>query len=86
MSRFTRSAAIITFSASAIASLPAMAKDFLVYPDDPLDTHKAVSGTPGRDVTSSFDRALLVPDHVGRPGAEFLYTREHEVYLTMCRR
>lgn len=36
-----------------LASLPAMAKDFLVYPDDPLDTHKAVSGTPGRDVTQA---------------------------------
>ncbi|WP_349359518.1 enoyl-CoA hydratase [Stappia sp.] len=43
-------------------------------------------GTPGRDVERSFDRRLLLPDHVGRSGAEFLYTREHEVYLGMCRR
>ncbi len=43
-------------------------------------------GTPGRDVDRSFDRAHLVPDHVGKPGAEFLYTREQEVYLGMCRR
>jgi enoyl-CoA hydratase len=43
-------------------------------------------GTPGRDVSLSFDRVHLLPDHVGRPGAEFLYTREQEVYLGMCRR
>lgn len=43
-------------------------------------------GTPGRDIARSFDRAHLVPDHVGRPGAEMLYTREQEVYLGMCRR
>lgn len=43
-------------------------------------------GTPGRDVAHSFDRAHLLPDHVGRPGAEMLYTREQEVYLGMCRR
>jgi len=43
-------------------------------------------GTPGRDVTRSWERQLLVPDHTNKPGAEFLYTREHEVYLGMCRR
>lgn len=43
-------------------------------------------GTPGRDVAKSFERRLLLPDHVGKPGAEFLYTREQEVYLGMCRR
>ena len=43
-------------------------------------------GTPGRDVKRSFDRVSLWPDHVGKPGAEFLYTREQEVYLGMCRR
>ncbi len=43
-------------------------------------------GTPGRDVTRSFERQLLVPDHTNKPGAEFLYTREHEVYIGMCRR
>lgn len=43
-------------------------------------------GTPGRDVARSFERRLLWADHVSKPGAEFLYTREHEVYLGMCRR
>jgi enoyl-CoA hydratase len=43
-------------------------------------------GTPGRDLHKSFDRKLLLADHVGRPGAELLYTREQEVYLGMCRR
>lgn len=43
-------------------------------------------GTPGRDIARTFDRAHLVPDHVDKPGAEMLYTREHEVYLGMCRR
>ncbi|WP_311269523.1 enoyl-CoA hydratase [Sphingobium sp. WCS2017Hpa-17] len=43
-------------------------------------------GTPGRDVAKSWDRAMLLPDHVNKPAAEFLYTREHEVYVGMCRR
>jgi enoyl-CoA hydratase len=43
-------------------------------------------GTPGRDIHKSFERKLLYPDHVNKPGAEFLYTREQEVYLGMCRR
>ncbi|OAN66680.1 enoyl-CoA hydratase [Sphingomonas sp. TDK1] len=43
-------------------------------------------GTPGRDLHKSFDRAHLLPDHVNKPAAELLYTREHEVYLGMCRR
>ena len=43
-------------------------------------------GTPGRDVAKSFDRKLLLSDHVNKPAAEFLYTREQEVYLGMCRR
>ena len=43
-------------------------------------------GSPGRDVDKSFDRRLLWPDHVNKPAAEMLYTREHEVYLGMCRR
>jgi enoyl-CoA hydratase len=43
-------------------------------------------GTPGRDVTRSFDRKHLWYDHINKPGAEFLYTREQEVYLGMCRR
>jgi len=43
-------------------------------------------GTPGRDVNKSFERKHLLADHVDRAGAEFLYTREQEVYLGMCRR
>jgi enoyl-CoA hydratase len=43
-------------------------------------------GTPGRDITKSFERAHLLPDHVNKPAAEYLYTREQEVYLGMCRR
>jgi enoyl-CoA hydratase len=43
-------------------------------------------GTPGRDLHRSFERRLLYPDHVNKPAAELLYTREHEVYLGMCRR
>lgn len=43
-------------------------------------------GTPGRDLHKSFERAHLLPDHVNKPAAELLYTREQEVYLGMCRR
>lgn len=43
-------------------------------------------GTPGRDVDKTFDRASLWYDHVNKPGGEFLYVREQEVYLGMCRR
>ena len=43
-------------------------------------------GTPGRDLHKSFERKLLWPDHVNKPGAELLYTREQEVYIGMCRR
>lgn len=43
-------------------------------------------GTPGRDVDKTFDRAHLWYDHVNKPGGEFLYAREQEVYLGMCRR
>jgi enoyl-CoA hydratase len=43
-------------------------------------------GTPGRDINQSFDRASLWYDHVNKPGGEFLYAREQEVYLGMCRR
>lgn len=43
-------------------------------------------GTPGRDLHKTFDRTHLLPDHVNKPGAELLYTREQEVYLGMCRR
>jgi len=43
-------------------------------------------GTPGRDVDKSFERAHLWWDHTNKPGAEFNYVREQEVYLGMCRR
>lgn len=43
-------------------------------------------GSPGRDVKRSFDRRHLFPDHANKPAAEFLYTREQEVYLGLCRR
>jgi enoyl-CoA hydratase len=43
-------------------------------------------GTPGRDVAKTFERRLLWADHTNKPAAEMLYTREHEVYLGMCRR
>jgi enoyl-CoA hydratase len=43
-------------------------------------------GTPGRDLHKSFDRVHLLSEHVNKPGAELLYTREQEVYLGMCRR
>lgn len=43
-------------------------------------------GTPGRDVDKTFDRASLWYDHANKPGGEFLYAREQEVYLGMCRR
>ncbi|ASP48268.1 enoyl-CoA hydratase [Cognaticolwellia beringensis] len=43
-------------------------------------------GTPGRDVDKTFERTQLWYDHVNKPGGEFLYAREQEVYLGMCRR
>jgi enoyl-CoA hydratase len=43
-------------------------------------------GTPGRDVDVPHARELLLPDHTNKPAAEFAYTREHEVYIGMCRR
>ena len=43
-------------------------------------------GTPGRDVNQRFERASLWYDHTNKPGGEFLYAREQEVYLGMCRR
>ena len=43
-------------------------------------------GTPGRDINQTFERASLWYDHVNKPGGEFLYAREQEVYLGMCRR
>jgi enoyl-CoA hydratase len=44
-------------------------------------------GTPGRDVAVSVaQRTHLFPDHANKPAAEFLYTREQEAYLGLCRR
>jgi len=43
-------------------------------------------GTPERDAHESFERQHLWYDHVGKPGGEFQYAREQEVYLGMCRR
>ena len=43
-------------------------------------------GTPGRDVNKSFDHVNLWWDHTDKPGGEYLYVREQEVYLNMCRR
>jgi enoyl-CoA hydratase len=43
-------------------------------------------GTPGRDLHLSQDRVSLWWDHVGKPKGEFLYVREQEAYLGMCRR
>lgn len=43
-------------------------------------------GTPGRDVNKTFERKSLWWDHSNKPGGEFLYAREQEVYLNMCRR
>ncbi|CAE6901406.1 enoyl-CoA hydratase [Ectopseudomonas khazarica] len=43
-------------------------------------------GTPGRDINKVFERTQLLWDHSNKPGGEFLYVREQEVYLGMCRR
>jgi enoyl-CoA hydratase len=43
-------------------------------------------GTPGRDVNKPFERKHMWWDHTNKPGAEFLYAREQEVYVGMCRR
>ena len=43
-------------------------------------------GTPGRDINKPFGRVNLWWDHTNKPGGEYLYVREQEVYLNMCRR
>lgn len=43
-------------------------------------------GTPGRDINKPFERRHLWWDHTNKPGGEYLYAREQEVYLGMCRR
>lgn len=43
-------------------------------------------GTPGRDINESQDRVGMWYDHANKEGGEFLYVREAEAYLGMCRR
>lgn len=43
-------------------------------------------GTPGRDIHETQDRVTLWYDHANKEGGEFLYAREAEAYLGMCRR
>ena len=43
-------------------------------------------GTPGRDIHLSQDRVTMWYDHANKEGGEFLYVREAEAYLGMCRR
>ncbi|HSG62675.1 MAG TPA: enoyl-CoA hydratase [Pseudomonadales bacterium] len=43
-------------------------------------------GTPGRDINDSQDRVTMWYDHANKDGGEFLYVREAEAYLGMCRR
>lgn len=43
-------------------------------------------GSPGRDVDDSQERATLWYDHSDKVGGEFLYVREADAYLGLCRR
>lgn len=43
-------------------------------------------GTPGRDVHLPQDRVTMWYDHSNKGGGEYLYVREAEAYLGMCRR
>lgn len=43
-------------------------------------------GTPGRDVHLSQNRVTMWYDHANKEGGEYLYVREAEAYLGMCRR
>jgi enoyl-CoA hydratase len=43
-------------------------------------------GTPGRDIHLPQERVTLWYDHSNKPKGEFLYVREQEAYLEMCRR
>mgnify|MGYP001220430808 CR=1 FL=1 len=43
-------------------------------------------GTPGRDIHLSQERVSMWYDHANKEGGEFLYVREAEAYLGMCRR
>jgi enoyl-CoA hydratase len=43
-------------------------------------------GSPGRDVEQSQERVTLWYDHSDKVGGEFLYAREADAYLGLCRR
>lgn len=44
-------------------------------------------GTPGADFgVDTPERRSMWWSHIGKPGAEFMYAREQEVYLGLCRR
>jgi enoyl-CoA hydratase len=43
-------------------------------------------GTPGQDHHVGGDRRTLWYDHTNKPGAEYNYAREQEIYLGLCRR
>jgi len=43
-------------------------------------------GSPGRDVDQPQDRVTLWYDHSNKTGGEFLYAREADAYLGLCRR
>lgn len=43
-------------------------------------------GTPGRDINKPMNRQSMWWDHTNKSGGEFLYVREQEAYLHMCRR
>jgi len=43
-------------------------------------------GTPGRDVHLPQERVTMWYDHSNKEGGEYLYVREAEAYLGMCRR
>jgi len=43
-------------------------------------------GTPGQDLNCTQDRVTSWYDHTNKSGGEFLYVREAEAYLGMCRR
>ena len=38
------------------------------------------------EIYKSYDRKTMWYDHTDKKGGEFLYVREQEVYLNMCRR
>lgn len=56
----------VTFLFGLLA-LSVSAKDFPPYPDDPFDTHAAVSATPGRAVTQAGDDPCQIPARKPEP-------------------